>query len=662
MRLLSADFFCYKSIIKTTMDFEKDITCLVGITGAGKTSILELINKLNDDQGFNATDLSENSETKKRFTKDEIKAEELLQIKAIFSIDENDRKQLPKDFVNATDVTIELTFDGSWYLIVEERGTELEMKPASIDGDVRQLDQYFTNIRNKFSQAVARIPSIDENIIKSVIGSFVNNINDNDEDIVKNLQILKNSLFSIPHDPQLKLELDSELLEIEKQVNDIVKKRTKDPDERVYELLPNIEYISELPDLTDTYPLDNYLNDPKSNFTFDAIGIICGFNKTEINNTRNNSVSKTNYFRSCSEKLTKEFKEYWNEIDYKLEIRLDNNDELLFLITDEYTNHVTKTTQRSEGMRWALALFLKIKSLISSEGSSHILLFDSPATAIHDSGKEEIRKFLTKMAKNNHLQIIYTTHEKALIDPWDLNKIRLVEKNTDQGTKIETVKGNRVDSTRIQITKHVGSPAKYSLFGAPIVLFFEGTSDYRFITALNECAIRNNYPHLNTDIYSIDDLNGISNYIYMKKLCTSLGLNFCFIVDGGDISKNIRKQLPDDFDKYFITMSDITDKTPSDIEDLIDPMLYYGLFKHVHSDVPIPNFDKINHGKKRILDVYSEILKDTEICVRKNDVARCLMDVVKKQNLQDNTSLQNTLKNYVKLVEKINKKCISHLS
>ena len=661
MRLLSADFFCYKSIIETTMNFEKDITCLVGITGAGKTSILELIHKLNDDQGFNSTDLSENSVTKKKFTKNEIKAEDLLQIKAIFSIDENDRKQLPKDFVNATDVTIELAFDGSWYLIVKQNDEELEMQPASIDDDIRQLDQYFTNIRNKFSQAVPRIPSIDENIIKSVIDSFINNIHNNGEDIMNNLQILKNSLFSLPHDPQLKLELDSELLEIEKQVNDIMKKRTKDPDERVYELLPNIEYISELPDLTDTYPLDNYLNDPKSNFTFNAIGIICGFNKTEINNTRNDGVSKTNYFRCCSEKLTKEFKEYWNEIDYKLEIRLDK-DELFFLIADEYTNHVTKTTQRSEGMRWALALFLKIKSLISSEGSSHILLFDSPATAIHDSGKEEIRKFLTKMAKNNHLQIIYTTHEKALINPWDLNKIRLVEKNTDQGTKIETVKGNRVDSTRIQITKHVGSPAKYSLFGAPIVLFFEGPSDYRFITALNECAIRNNYPNLNTDIYSIDDLNGINNYKYMKKLCTDLRLNFCFIIDGGDTSESIREQLHDDFDKYFITISDITDNIPSDIEDLIDPMLYHDLFKRVHSDVSIPNFDKINHAKKKRLDVYSEILKDTGIDIKKNDIARCLMDVVKNQNLQDCPSLQRTLKNYVKLVEKINKKCISNLS
>ena len=660
MRLLNADFFCYKSIIETTMNFEKDITCLVGITGAGKTSILELINKLNDDQGFNVTELSENSDTKNKFSKDEIKAEDLSQIKVVFSVDENDQKQLPKDFLNATDITLELFFNGTWNMIVKQDDEELEMKLASMDDDIDQFNIYFKNIQNKFLQATSRIPNIDTNIIQSIIDNFINN--SNSEDITTHLQILKNSLFSLPHDPQLKSELDLELSEIEKQVNDIIKKRAKDPYERVYELLPNIEYISELPNLTGNYPLDNYLNDSKSDFTFNAIGIICGFNKNAINNTRNNSVARANYFKDCSEKLTKEFKEYWNEIDYTLEIRLDTNDELLFFIKDGYTNHLTKTTQRSEGMRWALALFLKIKSLISSKGSSHILLFDSPATAIHDSGKEEIRKFLTKMAKNNHLQIIYTTHEKALINPWDLSKIRLVEKNTDQGTKIKTVKGNRIDSTRIQITKYVGSPAKYSLFGAPIILFFEGSSDYRFITALNECAIRNNYSHLNTDVYSIDDLNGIGNCNYMKKLCTDLDLNFCFIIDGGAESEAIRKQCQDDFNKYFITMSDITGNIPADIEDLIDPKLYYDLFKRVHSDVEIPNFVDLNQTKKKRLDIYSEILKDKGIDIRKNDVSRCLMNVVKNQNLQDNVPLQNTLKNYVKLVEKINEKCIPNLS
>ena len=660
MRLLSAHFFCYKSIIETTMNFEKDITCLVGITGAGKTSILELINKVNDDQGFNVTELSENSDTKNKFTKDEIKAEDLLQIKVVFSVDENDQKQLPKDFLNATDITFELFFDGAWTITVKQNDKELEMKLASMDDGIDQLSKYFKNIQNKFLQATSRIPNIDANIIESIIDNFI--ANGDSEDITTHLQILKNSLFSLPHDPQLKSELDLELSEIEKQVNDIIKKRAKDPYERVYELLPNIEYISELPNLTGNYPLDNYLNDPKSDFTFNAIGIICGFNKNAINNTRNNSVAKVNYFKDCSEKLTKEFKEYWNEIDYTLEIRLDSNDELLFLVKDEYTNNLTKTTQRSEGMRWALALFLKIKSLISSKGSSHILLFDSPATAIHDSGKEEIRKFLTKMAKNNHLQIIYTTHEKALINPWDLDKIRLVEKNTAQGTKIKTVKGDRVDSTRIQITKYVGSPAKYSLFGAPIILFFEGSSDYRFITALNECAIRNNYSHLNTDLYSIDDLNGVGNCNYMKKICTDLGLNFCFIIDGGDESENIRKQCQDDFDKYFITMSDITGNIPADIEDLIDPELYHDLFKCAHPDVQIPDFVDLNQNKKKRVDVYSEILKDKGMDIKKNDVSRCLMSVVKNQNFQDNIPLQNTLKNYVKLVEKINKKCIQNLS
>ena len=115
---------------------------------------------------------------------------------------------------------------------------------------------------------------------------------------------------------------------------------------------------------------------------------------------------------------------------------------MTFGVKDAISGKTTGVTQRSEGLQWVLSLFFKIRLLASSRGVSHILLLDSPATAIHDAGKEEIRKFMTKMAEDNDLQIVYTTHEKALIDAWKLERIRFVDKTSSKGTIIEEVKTN----------------------------------------------------------------------------------------------------------------------------------------------------------------------------------------------------------------------------
>ena len=381
MKLESAKFHCYKSIIETNMDFESDITCLVGMTGAGKTSILELIKKIQSDSGFNMSDLTESSETKNKFEQNTLKAEDIIQISVVFTIDKNDKNILPEGFTDATHVMLALFFDGHIEIIVKKNGTTLSAAPVDTDKNVSNIHHYLAIIHKKLLSSKDRFPNIDENIVDSIINKCIFEIEDNPKDIKSFIQVFKNSLYTLPHDDQLKNELDIQLTEIEKESEIIVIKQTTNPYDQVLSHLPNIEYISKLPDLTDKCPLDDYLNDQTSNFTFNAIGIICGFNKNQINTIRNDVVGRKNYFKKCSEKLTSEFREYWTEINYELNIELVNN-ELVVLIKDEYTDHMTRTTQRSEGMRWALALFLKIKSIISSKGSSHIFLFDSPAICI----------------------------------------------------------------------------------------------------------------------------------------------------------------------------------------------------------------------------------------------------------------------------------------
>ena len=247
MKLESAKFHCYKSIIETNMDFEPDITCLVGMTGAGKTSILELIKKIQSDSGFNISDLTESSETKNKFEQNNIKAEDIEQISAVFTIDENDKNILPEGFTYATHVMLILYFDGRIEIIVKKNGSILSAAPVYTDKNIANILNYFDTIHTKLLLAKARFPNIDENIVESIINKCISEITDNPKDIKSFIQVFKNSLYTLPHDDQLKNELDVQLTEIEQESELIVTKQTTDPYDQVLSHLPNIEYISKLP-------------------------------------------------------------------------------------------------------------------------------------------------------------------------------------------------------------------------------------------------------------------------------------------------------------------------------------------------------------------------------------------------------------------------------
>ena len=459
----------------------------------------------------------------------------------------------------------------------------------------------------------------------------------------------KNEIFSIPHDNHLNIIFQHHLNTIENNIHEIENKRNADPEYEVYtKCIPIPQYISKLDEPQDRISIDEYINNPPSSESFNAIGRICNLTKTSLNNIRNQETqTRKNFFDKTSLTLTEEFRKFWSQTEYDLLLTLEEGN-LVFTVRDKISEKVTAVSQRSEGLKWILALFFKMRLLASSAGSSHILLLDSPATAIHDAGKEEVRRFMTHMAENHNMQIIYTTHEKALVDPWRLDRIRFVKKTREKGTVIHEVKDNGIDSTRIEISKHVGSPAKYSLFGAPITVLLEGSSDYRFVAALNEHAIRTGKRHLHPDVYAINDMGGIDNSKNMSKILDGLGLAYLCVVDGGKKSRKIRSDIGEKkFSKHFIQITDIVNsKEAADIEDFIDPHLYHYLIEKTYPDLQIPAFDVKNTQSKKTVTYYAGILKDKGERLDKVGIATALMDAVKDPPQEIREPLCRTIETY----------------
>ena len=162
---------------------------------------------------------------------------------------------------------------------------------------------------------------------------------------------------------------------------------------------------------------------------------------------------------------------------------------------------------------------------LSKREGTTVVLLDNPATELHDEGKADILRFLRQMVESGGLQVVYATHERALIDPWRMDRIRVVEKE-DEGPG-SLLPDLVLDQTCwIESVEVSGRPARYSLFGAPRTIAFEGVSDVYAASALNELLEQKGDGSLHKDSFSINAFEGIGNAPDIYEMLRGLGVDF----------------------------------------------------------------------------------------------------------------------------------------
>ncbi|MGI0021610.1 MAG: ATP-dependent nuclease, partial [Nitrososphaeraceae archaeon] len=368
---------------------------------------------------------------------------------------------------------------------------------------------------------------------------------------------------------------------------------------------------------------------------------------------------RDSYLDAKSKKLSDSLNQFWTQETYDFKLKIDNGI-LSFVVADTTTGNETSVLDGSAGFQWWTAFFLELSDFLAKKSGRSIILLDNPATELHDEGKEDVLKFITNATKSNRLQIIYSTHERALIDPWRTDRIRVVEL-TRQGTKIENVRSKSRHDLLDTIRRNIGSPARYSLFGAPRTLAFEGVSDTYLVSAVNEYMTQQGIPSINRDSYSINAINGIDKSPEFCKFYKEIGLEFVIIVDSGSETESMKRNLESgDFAKYFIEMNQIIDKD-SDTEDLIDPKLYHMAFESAYKHLlsRVPKIDEINSepNRKRITN-YNNWFKSKNLEFNKTIVSQQMFNIMMNQEIrnEEKIAFENSVKNFSNLFDLINKK------
>ena len=659
MRLTKVHVKNYRSIEDSNpVDIHPEMTSIVGMTGSGKTSFMRMLSAVDNTINFPKNELPNGSEIQQDYYDGRKNADNILQLVAIFEVEENDRPSMPEKYRNVNEIKYERYSSGVYVVTSKESQIDkvnLDEERLSIKSVIDTLKSNFQNGTPRNASLVQHQPNFDNSVATFLETNF-SDISEFDLSIAT----LRNALNSIPADPTLKAEFDARMLEITDNLTIIQQKSSDDPIQQVYDLIPKPIYKDSVFTLQDEIPIDEFIANYKKSKTFHSIAVITGLTPRGLEKIRNSkSAEKDSYLDAKSQKLSDRLNDFWSQEDFDFKLKLDSG-KLSFVVKDNTTGTETSVLDRSEGFKWWVAFFLEISTHLAKKSGRSIILLDNPATELHDEGKENVLKFIENATKTDKLQIIYSTHERALIDPWRTDRIRVVEL-TKNGTKIENVKDKTKYDRLDVIRRNIGSPARYSLFGAPRTLAFEGVSDIYIISAVNEYMAQQGIQCLHKDSYTINAINGIDKAPEFSKFHKEMGLDFVIVVDSGFETPKMKERLDDgDFDKHFIQINQITDKD-SDTEDLIDSKLYYlafvSAYKHILDLVPSQEEIDNNPARKRITN-YKNWFKSIERNYDKTLVAQQMFRITMDESIQtsEQEALKNTVSNFSKLFELIKKK------
>lgn len=195
--------------------------------------------------------------------------------------------------------------------------------------------------------------------------------------------------------------------------------------------------------------------------------------------------------QSAGTTLTKEFKSWWKQGDYRFRFEADG-DHFRIWVSDDRRPEEVELENRSTGLQWFLSFYLVF--LVESQGDHEgaILLLDEPGLSLHPLAQRDLSAFFDGLTKTN--QILYTTHSPFLVDPDRLDRVRKVYVAADGSTESSpNLRQSGADPAQAGAAYAVYSAlnlnvAESLLLGClPVVV--EGASDQHYLTTIKALLI-----------------------------------------------------------------------------------------------------------------------------------------------------------------------------
>jgi predicted ATPase len=193
------------------------------------------------------------------------------------------------------------------------------------------------------------------------------------------------------------------------------------------------------------------------------------------------------------------FPKWWvQDRDFRLTVSA-RDDDLVFTISDR-THTEYSFGERSNGLKYFLSYYIQYLAHEAPAGRQEILLMDEPDAYLSSQGQQDLLKIFNSFAQpedeRQPVQVVYVTHSPFLIDRNHGERIRVLEKGTDdEGTRVvNDASKNHYEPLRSSFGAFVAE----TTFIGNCNLMVEGLADQVLLAGISNYLRSLNTPRMNT--------------------------------------------------------------------------------------------------------------------------------------------------------------------
>jgi predicted ATP-dependent endonuclease of OLD family len=370
--------------------------------------------------------------------------------------------------------------------------------------------------------------------------------------------------------------------------------------------------------------------------------------------------SRKRELENVANALSEDVKKYWTQnpelrvtpdITYRTEQRSNGQaavlDELKIRIWDNRHSLSLPFTEHSAGFQWFFS-FLAAFSEYEFGDPPIVILLDEPAVGLHAKAQADFLRFIEERL-SKRCQVVYTTHSPFMIQPGQLERVRLVEDvGPEKGSTVSSNVLSRDRDTLFPLQGALGYDLVQHLFVAENNLVVEGTSDYAYLKTVSDFLQAAGRKHLDPR-WSIVPVGGAD---LIPTFVALLGnhLKVTAVVDSKKGGQQRLHQLAKDgyLEKQrLILLHEILGTNGADIEDLFKEGEYLALYNKAFTK------NLKSADLKGVDPIVTRIARYEG--VQRYDHGRPADVLLRERESILKTLSEKTLKNFEKLFDHINK-------
>ena len=206
--------------------------------------------------------------------------------------------------------------------------------------------------------------------------------------------------------------------------------------------------------------------------------------------TRDEYEARRASLEAAANQLTEEVFTYWSQnrnlsVEFDVDFdRTANGDGPFFELRIRNHRHgiTLNFNERSHGFTWFFSFLATLSELRDSRRM--ILLLDEPGLGLHASAQWDLLRFIDERLARRH-QVVYTTHSPFMVASGRLERVRTVEDQDGEGTRVSREFLDHSSETRIPLQAAFGHELIRVLPAGPGTLLVRGPSDHVYLSAMS---------------------------------------------------------------------------------------------------------------------------------------------------------------------------------